>query len=93
MPHHLRTLASVSGEVRLEASDIGTIGELLDELEREHPVLKGTIRDQVTHKRRGFVRYFACKQDLSFEAADAALPPDVLSGREPFCIIGAMAGG
>lgn len=93
MPHHLRTLASVTGEVTLDADGVRTIGALLDELEAAHPVLRGTIRDQVTLKRRGFVRYFACKEDLSFEAPDAPLPDDVVSGKEPFCIIGAMAGG
>lgn len=93
MPYHLRTLARVDGEVRLEAPGISTIGDLLDALERGHPTLRGTIRDQSTLRRRGFVRYFACERDLSFEPPDAPLPAEVIEGKEPFCIIGAMAGG
>ena len=93
MPYHLRTLAGVHGEVRLESPGIATIGDLLDALERRHPALRGTIRDQSTLRRRGFVRYFACERDLSFEASEATLPDAVLGGREPFCIVGAMAGG
>ena len=95
LPTHLRTLAKVTGEVRVTVADHGgvTQGELLDALEAEYPVLRGAIRDHVTLKRRAFVRFFAGEADLSHEAATTPLPPDVVSGREPFCIVGAMAGG
>jgi molybdopterin synthase sulfur carrier subunit len=93
LPYHLRTLARLEGDVLLEVEDPPTLSALLDALERQHPVLRGTIRDQTTLQRRPFVRFFACKEDLSHHSPDTALPPDVAAGREPFLIIGAMAGG
>jgi hypothetical protein len=93
LPAHLKTLAKVSGEVTLEVDGAVTAGAVLDALEARYPVLRGTIRDHVTKKRRAFVRFFACMEDLSHEAADAPLPPAVASGAEPFLVIGAMAGG
>jgi molybdopterin synthase sulfur carrier subunit len=89
LPYHLRNLARVEGEVVLSAA---TITEVLDELEALHPPLKGTMRDG-TGKRRAFVRFFACEEDLSHTSYDAPLPEPVLQGREPFLVIGAMAGG
>lgn len=93
LPAHLRTLARVQREVTLELPDPPTIGALLDALEAQYPVLRGTIRDHVTLTRRPFVRYFACEQDLSHEHPETPLPPAVCSGAEPFLIVGAMAGG
>ena len=93
LPFHLRTLARVDGEVQLAVAAPITIGALLDALEEKFPVLCGTIRDHGTLQRRPFIRFFACKEDLSLEPADANLPAAVLSGDEPFCIVGAMAGG
>lgn len=93
LPAHLRTLARVGDEVTLDIEIPATIGAVLDALEARYPVLRGTIRDQVTHKRRAFLRFFACEQDLSHEPADAPLPDAVVSGAEPFLIVGAMAGG
>ena len=93
LPYHLRTLARVEGEVRLEVPSPITIRSVLDALEASHPVLRGTIRDHDTLKRRPFVRFFACKEDLSLEPPEARLPDAVASGAEPFLIIGAMAGG
>ena len=93
LPFHLRTLARVDGEAELEVKDPATLGALLDELEARYPVLRGTIRDHGTLKRRPFVRFFACKEDLSLEPPDTQLPDAILSGEEPFLIIGAMAGG
>ena len=97
LPAHLRTLANVRGEVELEvaASGAGSVSQraLLDALETAYPMLCGTIRDQATQKRRPFVRFFACEEDLSHDSADTALPDAVVSGREPFCVVGAMAGG
>ncbi len=93
LPAHLRTLANVSGEVELDLSCPATMADLLDALEDRYPQLRGTIRDHVTRKRRAFVRFFACEEDLSFEAEDSELPDPVLRGVEPFCIVGAMAGG
>jgi sulfur-carrier protein len=93
LPYHLRTLARVHSEVLLEVESPATLGAVLDALERCHPVLRGTIRDQITQKRRPFVRYFACQQDLSHDPPDTALPDAVAAGGEPFLIIGAMAGG
>ncbi len=93
LPFHLRNLARVSGEVDLEITAPATIGAVLDALEARFPVLCGTIRDHETLKRRPFVRFFACKEDLSLERADTVLPEAVLNGTEPFLIIGAMAGG
>lgn len=93
LPTHLRTLARVGGEVQLDVSAPVTLGSVLDAVEDRFPVLRGTIRDHSTLKRRPFVRFFACQQDLSHEPADTALPELVATGAEPFLIIGAMAGG
>lgn len=93
LPVHLRTLAKVDGEVVLDVQGPMTIGAVLDAIEEEYPVLRGTIRDHVSKTRRPFVRFFACEQDLSHESSDAELPAAVASGDEPFMIIGAMAGG
>ncbi len=93
IPPHLRTLAKVSGEVKLEVGDRATQRSVLAALEAQYPVLCGTIRDHVTQKRRPFLRFFACEQDLSHESPDAPLPEAVASGKEPFLIIGAIAGG
>jgi molybdopterin synthase sulfur carrier subunit len=93
LPFHLRTLARVEGEVRLEVEHPVTIGAVLDALEARYPVLRGTIRDQVTLKRRPFVRFFACREDLSLEPPETRLPEVVVAGAEPFLVIGAMAGG
>ncbi len=93
LPAHLRTLARVEGEVQIEVAAGATQGSVLDALESRFPVLRGTIRDHVTRKRRPFVRFFACEEDLSHEGAEAPLPDAVAAGREPFLIVGAMAGG
>jgi molybdopterin synthase sulfur carrier subunit len=93
LPQHLRTLARVSGEVRLDVGGQITQAAVLDALETAYPVLRGTIRDHVTLRRRAFVRFFACEEDLSHEAADAPLPDAVAAGAEPLLIVGAMAGG
>ena len=93
LPAHLRTLARVDGEVKLDVAGPATLGSVLDALEAAYPMLRGTIRDQVTRKRRAFVRFFACEQDLSHDAADTPLPEAVLTGSEPFMVVGAMAGG
>jgi hypothetical protein len=93
LPAHLRTLARVDGEVTLHVRDGATLRSVLDALEVEHPVLRGTIRDHVTQERRAFVRFFACGQDLSHEPPDAPLPAAVASGAEPFLVVGAIAGG
>lgn len=93
LPAHLRTLAHVNGEVTLELEGRATLGSVLDALEASYPVLRGTIRDQSTRRRRPFVRFFACEEDLSHEAPDAPLPEVVENGGEPFLIVGAMAGG
>jgi molybdopterin synthase sulfur carrier subunit len=93
LPFHLRTLARVDGEVQIEAGSPVTLGSVLDALEASYPVLRGTIRDHVTLRRRPFVRYFACKEDLSFEPPETKLPDAVATGDEPFLIVGAMAGG
>ena len=93
LPFHLRTLARVDGEVQVEAGSPVTLGSILDALEASYPVLRGTIRDHVTLRRRPFVRYFACKEDLSFEPPETKLPDAVATGDEPFLIVGAMAGG
>jgi hypothetical protein len=95
LPYHLRTLAGVTGEgeVRLEVSPPVTPGAILDALETNYPVLRGTIRDHATGERRPFLRFFACQQDLSHSSMDARLPEAVASGSEPFLIIGAIAGG
>jgi hypothetical protein len=93
LPAHLKTLAKVSGEVELEVPGEVSQRAVLDALEARYPVLRGTIRDQATLKRRAFVRFFACEEDLSHEAPDAPLPEAVVKGKEPFMIVGAMAGG
>ena len=93
LPFHLRNLARVDGEVELEVGPPVTICAVLDALESRYPVLQGTIRDHGTLKRRPFIRFFACKEDLSLEPAETQLPAEVVSGSEPFLIIGAMAGG
>jgi hypothetical protein len=93
LPAHLRTLASVGREVRVEVRGEVTQRSVLDALERQYPMLRGTIRDHVTLERRAFLRFFACQEDLSHEAPDTALPAEVASGSEPFLIIGAIAGG
>jgi hypothetical protein len=93
LPYHLRKLAQVGDEVDVEIDDPPTLGSLLDSLEARYPALRGTIRDHGTLRRRPFVRYFACKEDLSHEPPDTALPEPVISRAEPFLIIGAIAGG
>jgi sulfur-carrier protein len=93
LPTHLRTLARVNGEVQLDVRDAVTVGAVLDALETAYPVLRGSIRDHVTLRRRPFVRYFACEQDLSHEPLETRLPEQVATGAEPFLIIGALAGG
>jgi len=93
LPHHLRTLTQMRGEVELEVDGPVTQRSVLDALEARHPMLRGTIRDQVTQQRRPFLRFFACEQDLSHEPPDAPLPDAVASGVEPFIVIGAIAGG
>jgi len=93
LPVHLRTLARVGREVTLDVEGPATQRSILDALEVRYPMLRGTIRDHVTHQRRAFVRFFACAEDLSHEPADAPLPEAVTMGREPFLIVGAMAGG
>ena len=93
LPYHLRTLARVDSEVQLEVASPATLRSVLDALEARYPVLRGTIRDHGTLKRRPFVRFFACKEDLSHEPPETKLPEEVVSGAEPFLIVGAMAGG
>jgi sulfur-carrier protein len=93
LPQHLRTLAQVGVEVKLEIAGEVTQRSVLDALEARYPMLRGTIRDHVTQQRRPFLRFFACEEDLSHESPDAPLPEAVLAGREPFLIIGAIAGG
>ena len=93
LPAHLRTLARVDGEVKLAVEGQVTQRAVLDALEACYPMLRGTIRDHVTHQRRAFVRFFACEQDLSHEPPDAPLPDAVAMGAEPFLVVGAMAGG
>jgi molybdopterin synthase sulfur carrier subunit len=93
LPYHLRTLARVGGEVQLEVEGSATLRSVLDALETQYPVLRGTIRDHATLCRRPFVRLYACKEDLSHEPPETKLPEQVLSGAEPLLIIGAMAGG
>ena len=93
LPQHLRTLARVEGEVQLNVDGPITQRAILDALEASYPMLRGTIRDHVTQRRRAFVRFFACEEDLSHESADATLPEAVAKGAEPFMIVGAIAGG
>ena len=93
LPAHLRTLARVSGDVMLNVEGAVTQRSILDALEDQYPMLAGTLRDHVTQQRRPFVRFFACEQDLSHDSPDAELPEAVASGKEPFLIVGAIAGG
>ena len=93
LPAHLRTLARVDGEVKLDVEGPATQRSVLDALEARYPMLRGTIRDHVTQRRRPFVRFFACEEDLSHESPDAPLPQPVVKGKEPFMVVGAMAGG
>ena len=93
LPAHLRTLAGVTGEVELEVQGPATTRAVLDALEARYPMLRGTIRDQVTQQRRPFVRFFACNEDLSHQSPDAVLPEVVAVGAEPFILLGAIAGG
>jgi hypothetical protein len=93
IPAHLRTLAKVEGEVLLEVAPPVTLSSVLDALEAKHPVLQGTIRDHDTKKRRAFLRYFACEEDLSLASPEAVLPEEIATGKEPFLVIGAIAGG
>ena len=93
LPQHLRTLAKLGGEVRLEVAGPVTQRTVLDALEGRYPMLRGTIRDHVTQRRRRFVRFFACEEDLSNQQPDEPLPEAVVIGTEPFLIVGAMAGG
>lgn len=93
LPAHLKTLAKVTGEVRIEVAGDHTPRAVLDALEERYPMLTGTIRDRHTGKRRAFVRFYACEEDLSNESPDTPLPDEVVAGKEPFIILGAMAGG
>ena len=93
LPYHLRTLAQVGAEVEVEIGEPVTARRVLDALEVRYPMLRGTIRDQVTGKRRPMVRFFACEEDLSFQPLDTVLPDAVASGAEPFFVVGAIAGG
>ena len=93
LPYHLRTLAGIGSEITLDVADPPTQQDVIDELEARYPALSGTIRDPSTMRRRPFIRFFACEEDLSHEPPDAPLPAAVASGAEPFYVIGAMAGG
>lgn len=93
LPQHLRTLARVDGEVTLAVTSPVTLDSVLDALERQYPMLRGTIRDHSTKRRRPFIRFFACEEDLSHEPPEIPLPTTVASGAEPLLIVGAMAGG
>jgi sulfur-carrier protein len=93
LPYHLRNLAKVPSEIQVEVAEGGTIDALIDAIETRYPMLKGTIREHDTKKRRSFVRFFACGEDYSMSDDGTALPEKVLSGREPFLIVGAIAGG
>ena len=93
LPQHLQALARVGSEVELDVAGPPTVRSVLDSLEARYPVLCGTIRDHDTHKRRAFVRFYACEEDYSLEPQDTRLPDDVAAGKEPFLIIGALAGG
>ena len=93
LPFHLRNLAKIDGDVELEVASPVTLGSVLDAIEARYPVLRGTIRDHGTLKRRPFVRYFACQEDLSLEPLATVLPDPVVKGEEPFLVVGAMAGG
>src|SRR4051812_21439684 len=93
LPSHLRTLATISGEVLLDVEEPVTQRSILDALEARYPTLRGTIRDHVTKQRRAFLRFFACGLDLSHDEPDTPLPAEVASGKEPFWVVGAIAGG
>ena len=93
LPYHLRNLARVEGEVQLAVSGPATIHAVLDALEASYPVLRGTIRDHGTLKRRPFIRFFACQEDMSLEPPETSLPEAVVNGTQPFLVVGAMAGG
>jgi hypothetical protein len=93
LPHHLRTLAQVVGEVQLDVAPPVTHRAILDALEARFPMLEGTIRDHATKERRAFLRFFACGEDLSHESPDSLVPEKVVSGAEPYMVVGAMAGG
>ena len=93
LPYHLRNLARVTGEVELELASPVTIAAILDAIEAKYPMLRGTIRDHGTLKRRPFIRYFACKEDWSLEPTETEMPEAVAKGEEPFMVVGAMAGG
>jgi hypothetical protein len=93
LPHHLRTLAGVNGEVQLDVDGSPTLSTVLDALEAEYPVLRGTIRDHETAERRAFIRFFACGRDLSLDSPDDQLPDEVASGEQVLRVVGAMAGG
>jgi hypothetical protein len=93
LPFHLRNLAKVDGEVKIELQGNATIAGVLDALEARYPVLRGTIREHGTLRRRPFIRFFACKEDLSLEPPETRLPEEIAAGKEPFLIVGAMAGG
>jgi len=93
LPAHLRILAKTESELQLEVQGPPTIAAVLDAIEARYPVLQGALRDHVTHQRRAFVRFFACQEDLSLLPADTLLPDDVVSGKEPFLVVGAIAGG
>jgi hypothetical protein len=93
IPYHLKSLAGISGEVQLDVAEPVTLRSALDALEARYPMLRGTIRDHTTGKRRDFIRFYACEQDFSNEPPDAVLPDAVMSGAEPLLIVGAIAGG
>jgi sulfur-carrier protein len=93
LPHHVRTLAKVSGDISLQVSGPVTLTSVLDTLEAQYPMLQGTIRDHTTKQRRAFLRFFACEEDITHESPDAPLPEAVVSGAEPLLVIGAIAGG
>ena len=93
LPQHLRTLANVSDEVQVDVEGRATTRAILDALEARYPVLQGTIRDHITLKRRPYVRFYACEEDLSHESPDTPLPEAITTGKEPFLVVGAMAGG
>ena len=93
LPYHLRTLAHAGGEVKLNVEGRATQRSVLDALEARYPVLRGTIRDHITHERRPLLRFFACGEDLSYEPPDTPLPDAVAAGAEPFFVVGALAGG
>lgn len=93
LPYHLRTLGHITGEVELEVAAPVTVGAVIDAIEARYPMLKGTIRDHTTRQRRPFVRFYACEQDFSNESPNTPLPSEVAAGKEPFLVIGAIAGG